>query len=361
MVTLVISRLRFPSIPLTSPITVSLYVKPYYGGSYTLIESGVTMDVNGNITDSPLPTISIDPTMKYLLKAINENCGAIYEQPVVIYPYCPVGYTLSPDASSCFVIEETDATPPTNSESAVTVSSVNNFNYGVFGSLIYAPGYNVNGTGAFTQISYANQFWVNGTGYPTTPSPSNTQGTMNRAGIWSSTVMGPQTVGFSVCANLPANGTYYVGLGCDDFGQIKIDGTTIVMQDRAALGAFLQANGYPMLNPAGVCFDFFHIYPVALTAGSHVLEIIGNNVSGSTPGAADLACEVYDLTPAQIAAATSYADMGAGLIFSSKDFVGMPIQLGSGGIGYSCPNGFALKFCDSPIVCVKTISTPILY
>jgi hypothetical protein len=329
-----------------------------------LIESNVNVAVDGTIQESPLPSTSIDPSQKYVLKAVNDLCGFTYTQPVILYPRCPQGYILASDYSSCYYIVEIPATPPTDSQNAVAVSGPNNYYYGIFGTLIFNPGYNVNGTGSFTQIPYSNPFWVNGTGYPSYPSPSNTEGPLNRSGIWTPTVANPQTVGFSVCIDIPTDGVYYIGMGCDDFGQINIDGVTVLMQDKTALIAYFDANGYPTpigLDPQQIGFNFWYIYPVTLIGGSHVIEIIGNNSSGTLPGAADLGCEVYNLTPAEISAATSYASMGAGLVFSSKNYVGMPIQLGSGGAGYSCPAGYSLKFCDSPPGCVQIVTTPVLY
>lgn len=345
MVTLTISRLRFQSIPLTSPITVSLYIKPYYSGSFSLIESGVTMDANGNITDSPLPAVSIDPTQKYVIRAVNESCGAIYDQNVIINPYCPPGFTLSMDESFCFITTETAATPPSASENTVAQT---NGAYGNFGAWIYAPGYASNGTGPSTQINPANGFWIN-------PLDNLTAAPLNRAGLWAITTLPSQTVGFSVCITVPEDTTYYVGMGVDNFGVLNIDGNNIITQDVTALAAQYNS-AFPGIG-AAVTFKIWHIYPIFLSAGTHVLEIIGTNAGGP----AAMGCEVYNLTPAQIAAATSYADMGVGLIFSSKDFIGMPVQIGSGGIGYSCPGGFSLRYCESPIVCVRTITTPILY
>lgn len=273
---------------------------------------------------------------------------------------CPVGYTISPDGTYCYQTNTTAATPPSGSENAVAVSGPNNYYYGIFGSLIFDPGYNIDGTGTFTQISYSNPFWVNGSGYPSYPSGSNTQGPLNRAGIWSTTVLAPQKVGFSVCVNLPQDGVYYIGMACDDFGQINVDGTTIVLQNKNNLKTYLQANGYPYpggLDPNQVTFNFWFIYPVNLLAGTRTIEIIGNNTTGTVTGAADLGCEIYNLTSSQIQAATSYGAMGAGLIFSSKDFVGQPIQIGSGGIGYTCPPNYSLVLCDGPAYCTQTLVT----
>lgn len=367
MLNLSIKKLRFPNNgSIVAPITVGLYIKGYYDpdSAFVLIEDNVPVAVDGTVLASPLPITSIDPTRKYVIKAVNELCDFVYEQDFIIYPYCPSGFILSEDKSSCFMSEETAATPPTNSENAVAVSGPNNFYYGIFGTLIFDPGYNVNGTGSFTQISYSNPFWVNGAGYPHFPSVSDTAGPLNRAGVWSSTVASPQQIGFSVCIEAPEDGTYYVAMGCDDIGQVNVDGATVILQDRNALKTFIQANGYAYpggLDPNQVTFNFWYVYPVFLTKGSHVIELIGNNTSGTVPGAAAIGCEVYNLTSAEIQAATSYVDMGAGLIFSSKDYIGRPIQLGTGGIGYTCPPDYSLKYCESPIVCVRTITTPVLY
>lgn len=368
MLNLSIKKLRFPNNGnISAPIIADLYIKPFYSpdSAYVLIEGSVPISVDGTVQASPLPMTSIDPSQRYLLKAVNDLCDFVYTQDFMIFPHCPPGFILSEDFSSCFATEETSATPPTNSENAVAVAGFPNNNYyGIFGALIFDPGYNVNGTGTFTQIPYANPFWVNGLGYPHFPSASNTQGPLNRAGVWSTTIAVPQQIGFSVCIEAPEDGTYYVALGCDDIGQVNVDGATIVLQDRAALETYIQAHGYSYpggLDPAQVTFNFWYIYPIFLTKGSHVVELIGNNTSGTIPGGASIGCEIYLLTPSEIAAATSYADMGVGLIFSSKDYIGRPIQLGTGGIGYTCPSGYSLKYCDSPIVCVKTITTPVLY
>lgn len=358
MLTLTIARLRFVNTPLLIPITVSLYIKEYYAASFTLIDSGVNVDVNGNVMESPLPTTLIDPTHKYVLRAVNELCGDVYDQDVIINPYCPPGYALSSDDSFCFFTEEVAATPPSASENAV--SGTNVF-YSIYGSVIFDPGYNIDGVGSFTQISYANPFWLNGIGYPSTVTGNTADGPQNRSGIWSPTIMVPQDIGFSVCVTVPVDSVYYIGLGSDDRGIIKIDGTTVVQQNLTSLYNYFAAHGYPLADLSSMGFRFWYIYPVALTAGTHTLEILGHNSVGTAPGSASIGCEVYNLTSAQIQAATSYGSMGTGLVFSSKNFVGLPIQIGTDGIGYSCPAGFSLRYCESPIVCVRVLTTPILY
>lgn len=349
MLTLKINTLKFPNngiIP--NPITVGLYIKGYYSpdSSYILIEDAVPIDINGNVVGSPLPAVTIDPTKKYVLKAVNELCGFVYTQTVVINPYCPPGFLLSTDESVCSMSSTVPATPPSSPE--MTVAATNGA-YGNFGALIYDPGYNVNGTGTFTQINPANGFWIN-------PTDDTTDAPLNRSGNWVSPVLPNQTVGFSICVNVPADGIYYIGMGVDNYGIINVDGNNIITQDPNAMSIFLSANGFPGIG-AACTFKLWHIYPVMLTAGLRVIEVIGFNVSGP----AAFGAEIYNLTPAAIAAATSYGSMGAGLIFSTKDHIGGNVQLGSSGIGYSCPAGYSLRYCDSPPDCVRVITTPVLY
>ena len=334
MITLCIAKLNFPSnAPIVAPITVTLNIKSYYGGTYSLIEDNVPVDVNGNVLSSPLPCVSIDPTQKYVIQAINKLCDFSYEQSVILNPYCPPGYNLSADDSSCFYEVITDATPPSDPENSI---AVNQPDYSVWGSLIYDLGFYVNGTGTFTQIPYSNTFWLNGTGgFPTGTGANTSLGPLNRAGLWATSALSDQTISFSVCINIAESGTYYVGIGSDNFASIFVDGVEVLSMDATAMGVYLSAHGYGGVGVEST-FRFWHIYPIVIPAGSHVLELVGNNVAS----VASLGAEVYNLTSAEIQAATSYGAMGSGLVFSSKDFIGMPIQGGSDGIGYSCPLDF---------------------
>lgn len=266
---------------------------------------------------------------------------------------CPPGYTLSDDETYCFQTNVTTATPPSSPENTVAKSSIA---YGPYGTLIYDPGYNIDGTGTFTQINYSNTFWVNGPGYPTFPGPGTVDGPFNRCGLWAATEADNQTVGFTVCITTPTSGVYYVGIAGDNVPEIVLDGVTIVDMDPAVMGAYLAANGYTALGavPTEATFRFWHIYPVSISAGTHVLEMKCLN----TFSIAAMGAEIYNLTSAQIQSATSYVSMGGGLVFSTKDFVGQPVQVGTGGVGYTCPSGYSLVLCDGPAYCTQTLTTP---
>lgn len=345
-----VSKLFLPT-GLTTPITATLYYKPYYATSWTLIEANVPIQLDGTITASPPPHFSVNPMQPYMLRAVNDMCGFDYQQPFIINPFCPPGYTISADDTYCFYQLFAPATAPSNPLNTVAQT---HSDYSVWGSLIFDPGFNSNGVGTFTQISYGNTFWVNGAGYPSGSGANTALGPLNRSGLWASSTTDNQDIGFAVCINAPAAGTYYVGVGSDNYATIKVNGNIILQQDPTALGAYLASHGYLGVGVEST-FRFWCIYPISLPVGESILEIVAHNVSL----VAALGAEVYNNTPSQIQAATNYS--GLNLIFSTKDYIGMPVQLGSAGIGYSCPAGYALQYCSSPIVCVKTVTTPVLY
>lgn len=352
---LTITKLHFPNngtIP--NQILASLFIRPYYpaNGPYTLMQSGVLIDVDGTVLSSPSPIAVIDPSQEYMIKAVNETCDFVYEQSVSVNPYCPPGFKLSGDDTYCYYQIVTAATPPSAPENSI---AVNQPDYSVWGSLIYNPGFNINGTGPFTQIPYSNTFWLNGTGgFPTGTGANISLGPLNRSGLWSTTFFSNQTIGFSVCIVAPVTGTYYVGIGSDNFASIFLDSINVLNMNAAAMGVYLSAHGYAGVGVEST-FRFWHIYPIVIPAGTHVLELIGNNVTS----VASLGAEVYENTSADLIAATSYGALN--LIFSTKNYIGLPIQEGNMNIGYSCPVGYALSLCSSPIVCIKTVTTPILY
>jgi hypothetical protein len=349
MLTLSINKLRFPANGnISSPITVTLEYKQFYASTYTLIDSGINVDVDGTILESPLPSITIDPNTKYVLKVTNELCGLEYTQDVIINPYCPINYELSEDGTYCFLEEITSATPPTSSENSVAVT-LNR--YSVCGSWVY-DSFNVNGTGVSDQINTGNSFWVNGPGDCSTLG-NTTDGPLNRTGLWATSALSNQYIGFAVCLDIAETKIYYIGVGADNLAIIKIDGVTILEQDPTAMDA-----QYGTITSEAP-FRVWAIYPVEILSGQHVVEVIGFNSVGGGPNPATLGAEIYDNTRPEIESATSYGDLN--LIFSTKDYIGMPIQIGSDGIGYTCPDGYSLRYCDSPIQCVRLLTTPVLY
>jgi hypothetical protein len=314
-----------------SQYTVQLYQMP--------AETFVTEGTISSPTSSMSWTFTgLSSNTNYKIKVIpkigtafeNDNCSVTQRT-----LGCASDYTLAPDGSYCYKIDEVAATPPSGGTAQNTVASSFN-SYGQFGTYIYDPGFNVNGTGTSSQIPTSNAFWING--------PSNTtSGPLNRCGLWTTSALSNQDIGFSVCINITDSKQYYVGIGGDNRCRILIDGVVVVDQNVSALATQYSTD-------AQVTFKLWHVYPVTLTSGPHIIELIGHNDSG----AASLGAEIYNNTAAELISATSYS--GLTLVFSTKDYIGQPVQLASGGLGYSCPSGYALAACQDPYVCRKILT-----
>jgi hypothetical protein len=285
----------------------------------------------------------LDPNTYYIIKVI-PKIGTSFENDTCSVTQrtlgCAEDYTMAPDGSYCYKIEETDPTPPSGG-TPDTAAEANNDVYSTLGSFIYDFGFNVNGTGTTTRISLSNPFWVNGPGDG--GNHTLTDGPLNRCGLWTTTTLNDQDIGFSVCINLPETKVYYIGIAGDNSCKIVIDGTVVVNQDPTAVATQF---GYGLAST----FKAWHIYPFTLSSGPHTIELIGHNDDGD----AAMGAEIYNNTAAEIAAATSYTDLN--LVFSTKDYIGQPVQLGSDSLGYTCPSGYSLAACTEPYVCRRILT-----
>lgn len=319
-------------------------------GSYRTLPDATVNPSGVIITPTPYQfttegTIDID----IYIKAVNDcdNTFTITKIIPGLERCCAGGYTLSEDETECIKIVTTTATPPISSENTVAKT---NTDYSVCGSYIFSS-FLVNGTGVASQIPLTNSWWRNGAGACVVPQFVN-QGPMNRCALWAVSEFPDQQVGFTVCIDVPETKTYYMGIGSDNFSIIKVDGVTILSQDAAAMG--IQFGVPSLAAPLRV----WCIYPIILTAGiTHVVELIGQNFSNPIPNPAAMGAEIYNNTPSEIIAATNYVDLD--LIFSTKNYVGQPVQIGNGGIGYTCPPGYSLVLCDGPAYCQKIDTIPV--
>jgi len=332
---LVLDKLIFQPA-LTATTIATLEYKYYLDDSWINIATGLTINTDGSFT--PQTITGLETNKQYIVRALSGTCESMAQE-YFEYPCqtnCPNGYTLSPDGTYCYQIDTVAATPPSGSLDTLIAKSA--IQYSTCGTYIYASGYNVDGTGTSTQIPLTNPFWFNGVG--SCADGNTNDGAMNRCAVWTTSTTDNQDIGFSVCLNLTEEATYYIGIGADNYGIIKIDGTTIIQQSESALNT--------KYSVTGACFKVWMIFPVHLTAGIHYIELYGHNVSS----AAAVGMEIYNNTSAEIIAATDYTDLN--LIFSTKDEVGNPAYLGTN--GYVCPNGYSVAACESPIVCTKVLT-----
>jgi hypothetical protein len=267
---------------------------------------------------------------------------------------CPIGYSATPANDACQKITTTGATQYGVVYTGVaTTTYQNSYNNGgaVFyekldltkgaintsgtsSSYLLEPLFYGNGTGtSFTvqsQVtSTANTLWVNN---------YTTRGRLNQCGIFASTdVAGtaPQFIGFSHCLNIASGGTYSIGIAGNNYVKFKINGTLIVNFDK------WNAN-----------FGFWHVFPIDLKSGLNVIELTGADESGPpNQTLASFGAEIYSASTSVLSGLTSTTQLNPYIVFSTKDKVGAPFDIGTSS-GYYCPSGYVLNTCGG-YVCTK--------
>lgn len=343
-------------------VTVNVTFTEAQGSYGTLVEykevggsAWIAPTSPANPTTLELYPLSLEEGKTYYIAAssINNNCSRrrriiTYTVPVTSV-CCPPTYTISPDGTYCYVIDTVAATPPSGGTPDTTVPKVFD-QYSHYGTVIYNAGYSVNGVGTNSRTSPStNTFWWNA-------STNTTDGPLNRTGLWATNTFPSQIIGFSYCINLTETKTYYIGCAADNSVNIKLDGIDIINMDEAAVTASLYAQ-YGIIDVSyAASYTFWHIYPVQISAGPHILELIGVNGAGGGVNPAAFGAEIYDNTPSELEAATSRLDLD--VLFSTEDLKsGQPIQIGSDDQGYTCPPDYSLDSCNLPYTCKKLTTT----
>lgn len=234
------------------------------------------------------------------------------------------------DDTRCYRTNTTSPTPPSSPLNVVRVSE--SF-YSEFGTRFYNNGFNVNGTGTYAATSSTIPIWDSGN--------STIQGPLNRCGIWTSsgTPAPPFNtwIGFSVCLEgIEETKTYYVAVAGDNNFRITLDGDTIVNTKDGPYDDSVNA------------FKYWHVYPVEIGSGTHILEVWGlNNGSYGSFG-----CEIYDNSLSELTGATSVGDID--IIFSTSGYTQFTVVQDTNGnylsSGYTCPSGYVYSVCDGECV-----------
>lgn len=255
---------------------------------------------------------------------------------------CPSGYTETVAGDACVYSATTAAT--FNGSGSTIVAGDTNADYSTNGTYFYTNETNneslplfrgvsnlatledqSGGTISWTNISApANTFWdSNG---------SSANGRLNNTSLSGSS---SEWLGFSDCIDIVSGGTYYIGIGADNYCRFSIDGDLFL-----SLSAATDKN-----------HKIWHVLPYEFSSGKHIIEMEGKNAGG----ASGFGAEIYFPTDlATLTAATTTGDTG--LIFSTADKVGDLFDIGST-IGYSCPTGWALDLCGMSAVCTELIYT----
>lgn len=264
---------------------------------------------------------------------------------------CEDGYIYNDASGKCEKVTVTAITPSADSRVACKAADKSYTNFGV---AIY-DSFNINGTGVSNVYHTTDTYWSN-------PSANTTDGVLNRVALWACDTNGNtqaggmlpfnEYIGFVFPVDLTSTKTYYVGIAGDNLVRIRLDCTTIVDMDPQAVGTQYGSSS------SDSAFKYWHIYPVTIPAGHHVIELTGLNY-GLVAG---FGAEIYDNTKAQLISSTDGS--GINVVFSTKNMVGKNLQVSSSFSG-TCPSGSCMDvdtngnlFCTSVDIADPTCGTP---
>jgi len=230
--------------------------------------------------------------------------------------------TITPSTDCTQLTSTIPATPPS---SPLTLGLGNQLAvYSNFGTNVYLQGsYNSCGAGTSSVTLTTVDVWR---------STNQTNGPLNRIGIFSNPIVDGTWIGFTKCINLTYGKKYFVGLAADNDFKFYVDGELFV--DTKICSSCSTSN-----------FNYWKVYEVYLSAGSHVIQMLAFNCSTGTQ--ATMGAEIYDNSLSELTNATSVSQLNR--IFTTEDYkTGGPyyfdvVQLPNGTYtnqGYTCPAGY---------------------
>jgi len=334
-----------------SATPTTLYTTGSFGvGSVLYTDAGLTTLLTGYgyvIVNNEIYTVGVSTGI--VLTDTSTQCAC-----------CPAGYTLSSDRTQCIEILTEAATPDGGGSPVLKAQHYQLAVYGENGTVVHKLGFNVDGTWNIADptkypniyttipssnypyantIPYSSGLWINSV-------PDISHGRLNISGVW---LQGNQsyvgTLGFARQITIPTAGVYYVGVGSDDYGTIKIDGTIIVQQNVANICG---ANYLHAPSNDG-CFKYWIMYPVQLTAGVHNFELDTTNVGSD----GILGMEVYIGSEATL---IGLSDLSNNLLYSSSSVVnGDSFDIGN---FYCADPTYQLVFEGGVYSCQKILTAP---
>ena len=234
---------------------------------------------------------------------------------------CPEGYTVTPAEDACVRVSVVDpAKSPTIHD---VCESEENDVYGSLGAIVEPMGTAPGGT------NESNAYW---------------NGRLNEVGVWACAANSEEVsespvkewIGFSVCIDIPESGDYILGTAGDTRVRFDIDGSPVF-----ALDTSLDVN-----------FKHWHLLPMHLSSGIHILEVRGRNDGGPAAFGAEISGPFVAgslLTDAAVLDEFAYQKKlmwSTGQLAPSQTF-----QLGEAS-GWQCPKEAALDACAPEPVCV---------
>ena len=182
--------------------------------------------------------------------------------------------------------------------------------------------------------------------------PNSTYGgRLNITGLWNNaynvtTGDGPE-LAFEYCIEVAETKQYLIGIAGDNKVKLYVDGV---------LNVYLNTGGSGGTAP----FNWWHVFPITLTAGTHVIRLGGINVNNSS-GA--FAGEIYDIDLATFQTTLTFPAIGAGncgntianlqpyIIFSTENMINQYVPNPNNPGIWECPDGYTLDECLGVPVC----------
>jgi hypothetical protein len=258
------------------------------------------------------------------------------------YCGCPEGYTKVDDQCQKIVTVPAVLSPIVFT---VTEGSKNQL-YGTFGTRFYAnisalPGpFTQSGTNFLDAGSVPLPFTTNTTGVW---GPGLLTSRLNTVGVWTGAAPNPvnEWIGFTHCVTLAQTGTYCVAVAGDNGVRFSLDGVLLVNAPNN-----IQFN-----------FEYWHVFELTLTAGTHVIAVEGYNYGGP----AAFGAEIYNATAALLQTFTTPAQLQnpAITVFSTFDKIDETFDIGEDS-GYTCPDGYTFSLCDGSPECTGIQTTPFI-
>jgi hypothetical protein len=319
--------------------------------------------------------------------------------PITCPCQCPDGYTFNPATNSC---ESTSVVPatPTGGTTVPIIAGGQSPAYGSSGARLYedisakpfplngwsdstlcpvgSPGctlgyqvYDNAGVGTILNIdnvaAAGNVVFVN---------PGTNNDRLNSVGLWATGYTTNQWLPVEFCINIPKQQTYIFAIAGDNQIRASITSSTfmggVTNFDLVNLWASFNPSGTPQSGGVTRTFTLWHMFPITLPAGNHILQLAGYDFG--TPAA--FGAEIYNIpvgTPGDVwpvqqtmcgfmsSTAVTLADLAPFIEFSTETLVQTPpLLIAAPGetITWTCPDGGAVDFCNGAPQCIVTDSIP---
>jgi hypothetical protein len=186
------------------------------------------------------------------------------------------------------------------------------------------------------------------------------RGRLMETGIWSPGYPEDVELSFEFCVNLDTTKQYLIGIAGDNKVKIYIDSVLHVFLDVDGIGICAESINTP--------FVYWHVFPITLTAGNHIIKLSGLNLGSE----ASFGAEIYDIdlatfqstltSPASAApnCGNVPADVDPYVVFSTKDYIGQYIPDPNDPGVWTCPDGYVLDVCDGIPQCTKITTVPVI-